>query len=115
MVLVTLVAYSILLFLFLSPIIPIVINYNIGNNSIAIQPELKRDQNNHTDADGAEYHDSWIDVEPNTGLVLGTTQKYLVSVKLDKDELFDVDQFVPVYYVFRSGNYTEQAVIFIFI
>ncbi len=119
MVLVTSTKYLIHLFTFLNHITLNVIYVYIGNNSIALLPEIKRDIKNHSksyDPDDVElYFESWIDVEPNTGIVLGTAQKYLVSVLFERDVLFnfngkDEDKFIPIYYVFRSGNYTEQNV-----
>jgi len=39
-------------------------------------------------------------------------QKILVSALLENDELFELknDKFVPIYYVFRNGNFTRASV-----
>jgi hypothetical protein len=61
------------------------------------------------------YHESWVDVEPYSGAVLRAAQKLMISALLEKDELFENDnRFIPVYYVFRTGNFTEDSVILVF-
>jgi hypothetical protein len=58
------------------------------------------------------FFDSYFDVEPTTGIVVSSAHKYLTSVLIEKDDLFDIDsKFIPVYYSFRSGNYTEDAIV----
>jgi hypothetical protein len=53
-----------------------------------------------------------VDIEPNTGALVGAVQKLLISILLEKDDLFETDnKFVPIYYLFRSGNFTEASVI----
>jgi len=57
------------------------------------------------------YYDSWIDIEPYSGAVLRAAQKLMISAFIEKDELFENDnRFIPIYYVFRSGNFTEESV-----
>jgi hypothetical protein len=57
------------------------------------------------------YYESWVDLEPNTGAVVRAAQKLMISAYLERDELFDVEsKFVPIYYVFRTGNFTNEAV-----
>lgn len=58
------------------------------------------------------YNESFVDIEPYSGGVLRAGQKILISALIEKDELFEIehDKFVPVYYVFRTGNFTEDGV-----
>lgn len=36
----------------------------------------------------------------------------MISALIENDELFEVehDKFIPIYYVFRNGNYTKEGV-----
>lgn len=61
------------------------------------------------------YNESWVDIEPYSGAVLRAAQKLMISALLEKDELFENDnRFIPVYYVFRTGNFTEDSVKIVF-
>ena len=79
---------------------------NIGNDSISHLPIINSEVKDYD-------HDSWIDMEPDTGIVLGLNQKYLVSVLIERDDLFDIDdKFIPIYKFARSGNHSDVNVIF---
>jgi Ca2+-dependent lipid-binding protein len=61
------------------------------------------------------YEECWIDIEPHTGAVVGATQKLLISALIEKDDLFEIDdKFIPVYFLYRSGNFTEESVMKVF-
>jgi len=53
-----------------------------------------------------------VDIEPYSGAVVRAGQKILVSALLQKDELFEIenDKFVPIYFIFRNGNFTQSGV-----
>lgn len=58
------------------------------------------------------YNESWIDIEPYSGAVVRAAQKLMISVLIEKDDLFEIDnKFVPIYYIFRTGNFSESSVI----
>ncbi len=71
-------------------------------------PIIKRTNYNTTNA---TFPENWYDVDPMTGTVLGTVQKYLVSVIIEKDVLFDRDLIIPIYYSITTGEYDEDMVI----
>lgn len=41
-------------------------------------------------------------------------QKILISAYIEKDELFEIERnkFIPIYYLFRTGNFTQEGVNF---
>lgn len=65
------------------------------------------------DADDVKLvNESWVDIEPKSGAVVRAAQKILISAFIEKDNLFEMDnRFIPIYSVFRSGNFTENQVI----
>ena len=65
--------------------------------------------------DSILFNESFLDVEPYSGAVVRAAQKILVSLLIEKDELFDIkeDVFVPVNYVFRTGNLTKEGLEFL--
>jgi hypothetical protein len=84
---------------------------NIGNE----MPTILRNPMNHSepsdDDDVTLYHESWVDIEPYSGACLRAAQKIMISAHIENDELFDIDtKFLPIYYVFRTGNFTEASV-----
>lgn len=83
----------------------------MGENKPIIFPRNYKPDPPAEEDDIKLYYESWVDVEENTGAVVKAAQKLQISVFLQKDELFDIDdKFVPIYYVFRSGNFTEDSV-----
>jgi hypothetical protein len=94
--------------------------YSQCNDSISAQPiQINKAPVVHNDTHDKDdidlYYDCWIDIEPHTGAVVGAKQFLLVSTLIEKDDLFEIDdKFVPVYLLFRSGNFTEPAVLHVF-
>ncbi len=61
------------------------------------------------------YEESWVDIEPYSGVCLRASQKLMVSALFESDELFEnSNRFIPIYYLFRSGNFTQEGVSLIF-
>jgi len=90
-------------------------NYFECDNLHDAKPDITPVENNAEQSDDQDdvdlYYDSWVDVEPNSGVVLRSAQKLMISALLEKDELFEnQNRFVPVYYVLRTGNFTETGV-----
>jgi len=91
-------------------------NNILGDNIGDAQPIIKRAPytGNKTESpdDRKLFNESWVDIEVYSGAVVQAVQKLLVSVLLQKDELFEIsgDRFVPIYYTFRSGNFTDAGV-----
>ena len=58
------------------------------------------------------FNESYIDIETYSGAVLRAGQKLMLSIKLEKDELFDLenDRFIPILYTFRNANFTDDSV-----
>jgi hypothetical protein len=90
-------------------------NYFECDNLHDAKPEITLVENNSGqsgDQDDVDlYYDSWVDVEHYSGTVLRSAQKLMISALLEKDELFENEnRFVPVYYVLKTGNFTENGV-----
>jgi hypothetical protein len=57
------------------------------------------------------FNDSFIDVEPYSGATIRAGQKIMISALIERDELFEIDsKFVPIYYVFRTANFSDACV-----
>ena len=90
-------------------------NYFECDNLHDAKPDITPVENNSGqsgDQDDVDlYYDSWVDVEQYSGAVLRSAQKLMISALLEKDELFENEnRFVPVYYVLKTGNFTENGV-----
>ena len=80
------------------------------NKPILFPREYKPDLPSEED-DIKLYYESWVDVEENTGAVVKAAQKLMISIYIENDELFDIEsKFVPVYHIFRSGNFSDASV-----
>lgn len=54
----------------------------------------------------------FVDVESNTGTFVSAVQKLVISMFIRKNQ-FEIDNmFVPIYYLFRSGNFTKDSVFY---
>lgn len=88
--------------------------YSDCDNLEEEKPVINRPPMNHSDPseddDITLYHESWVDIEPYSGACLRAAQKLMISAHLEQDELFDIDnKFLPIYYVFRTGNFTQDS------
>lgn len=74
-------------------------------------PYKSHDKTNDND-DIDLYEESWFDIEPRSGAVLRAGQKIMASALIEPDVLFDVPKaiFIPVNYVFRSCNLTQEGI-----
>jgi len=72
--------------------------------------------NNTGDKDDQKlFNESFFDIEPYSGGVINAAQKLMISALIEKDELFEMDsKFVPIYYVFRTGNLSASSIDHIF-
>lgn len=79
---------------------------SIYKNNIKSDNEVNEDEE-----ESLLLEESILDVEPYTGAVVRAVQKLLISVLIEKDELFNIksDTFVPINYLFRSGNLTKEG------
>ena len=59
------------------------------------------------------YRESFFDIEPYSGIVLRSGNKWMYSYQLENDALFDFshDLFLPLYFSFNSYNYTDIGVL----
>lgn len=88
--------------------------YRDCDNLFNARPDIKLLNITHQKSEDQDdqdlYYESWIDIEPYTGLVMRAAQKLLISAFIEKDELFEIDdKFVPIYNIFRTGNFTQVA------
>ncbi len=91
------------------------LNYSQCDNMeevTTIQPLSNIDNPSDDDDDTRLYYETWVDIEPYTGVTLRAAQKMMISILLEKDDLFELNnnKFIPFYYLFRSGNVTENKV-----
>lgn len=89
--------------------------YQCDNLLDSEKPYLIESNNTHyetnDDDDISLYRESFLDIEPNTGVCLRAAQKLMVSALLESDELFEYgSKFIPIYYIFRSGNFSLESV-----
>jgi len=88
--------------------------YHNCDNYLDEMPIIKRAPKNHSEPAESDdvdlFYESWVDVEPFSGVVLRAAQKILMSAHLETDDLFEIDnKFVPIYNVFRTGNFTDDS------
>jgi hypothetical protein len=63
------------------------------------------------ESDQKLFSESFLDIEPFSGGTVRAAQKLMISALIEQDELFDIQpKFVPIYYVFRTGNFTDHNV-----
>jgi len=61
------------------------------------------------------FNESFFDIEPFSGGTVTAAQKLMISALIERDELFEIDdKFVPVYFVFRTGNLTDSTIDMLF-
>lgn len=90
--------------------------YKDCNDSLKAKIEIEPNTDKPSDDDDIVlFEESFLDIEPNSGAVIRVAQKLLVSILLEKDELFDIKQdvFIPVNYVFRTCNLTSDGMEFL--
>jgi hypothetical protein len=94
--------------------------YHDCNDSLSAQPEIvkfvPKEIKPPGDKDDIDlYYESYFDMEPNTGAVIGAAQKLLISAYIDQDDLFEGEpKFVPIYKIFRTANFTEESTLHVF-
>jgi hypothetical protein len=83
------------------------------------QPTILRAKANFTagesEADMKLFNESWVDIEVKSGGILRAAQKLLLSIYIEPDDLFELSgsKFIPVLYTFRSGNFTDEGVLYV--
>jgi hypothetical protein len=57
------------------------------------------------------FNESFFDIEPFSGGTVRAVQKLMISALIEKDEVWEMDsKFVPIYFVFRTGNFTDENI-----
>jgi len=89
--------------------------YQCNDTPAEMLPEIKMlnwTSNNAGEPDDQKlFNESFFDIEPFSGGPLKAAQKLMISALIERDELFEVDsKFVPIYYIFRTGNLSESKI-----
>lgn len=58
------------------------------------------------------FYDSFVDVEPFSGVTLRSAMKLMYSIHIKNDELFEFekDKFIPLFYIMTSFNSTDTSI-----
>jgi len=96
--------------------------FQCNDTPASMIPDIKMSASwsqNYSKTEGPEdaklFNESYFDIEPFSGGTVTAAQKLMISALIERDELFEIDsKFVPIYFVFRTGNLTDTSINMIF-